>query len=144
MVVREVACCVSYFITPRQVLGILRVLKAVTFCSLILATISNIMYVVLLEVMADEGTRLLAGGYRDAIIRVYGMILSIVSIGIQVDNAWVVKKFSVLKWYIPRSAFIFFIAVITSSHPIHAQLNGNQNDITTSAISFQLVTSFAL
>ena len=82
---------VGEFITPRQLLVVLRVLKAVTFVFLILTLAANMMYIIFLEVLATKEVRDIVGGRRDMIIRFYGLFLSGVAIAIEVDVAWVVK-----------------------------------------------------
>lgn len=82
---------VGEFVTPRQLLVLLRVLKAVTFVFLILTLAANMMYIVFLEVLATREVRNIVGGRRDMIIRVYGLFLSGVALAIEVDVAWVVK-----------------------------------------------------
>ncbi len=82
---------VGEFVTPRQLLVIIRIMKAVTFVFLILTLAANIMYITFLEVLASSEVRDIVGGRRDMIIRVYGLFLSAVAIAIEVDVAWVVK-----------------------------------------------------
>ena len=82
---------VGDFITPRQLLVLIRILKAVTFVFLILTFAANVMYITFLEILATREVRDIVGGRRDMIIRVYGLFLSGVAIAIEVDVAWVVK-----------------------------------------------------
>jgi len=157
----------AFLFTPRQMIAILRVLKAVTFCFLLLTVLSDIMYMIFLEITASNQVREMAGGTRDTIIRVYGMLLALVSLGVEMNHSGVLKKFSGLKGFIPRSLLLFFIAVITGSHPIYNE-NNSQNyqyndaaddqvvnddavsqeelssEIPSSAVGFQMVTSFIL
>ena len=82
---------VGDFVTPRQLLVLIRILKAVTFVFLILTFAANVMYITFLEILATREVRDIVGGRRDMIIRVYGLFLSGVAIAIEVDVAWVVK-----------------------------------------------------
>jgi len=158
---RVIANCVGHVMTPRHVLGMLRLLKAVTFCFLILTAIADVMYMLFLEILANRRVRAMAGGKRDTVIRLYGLFLSIVAIAIETDTRRIVKKFSGLKSFFGRSFLIFFIAIITGSHPIHvketkyafddylandddANYYDTSSEIPTSAIGFQMVTSFVL
>jgi hypothetical protein len=115
---RIFAYAVGRFITTKQMLSILRVLKAVTFTCLILTLFADIMYIVFLEILANDDVRAIAGGTRDTIIRLYGLALCLIAIGIEIDYSSVVKRFSGLKRFVPRSLLMFFIAIITSSSPM--------------------------
>ena len=88
---KTVAGFVGEFLTPRQLLVLIRVLKAVTFVFLILTLAANMMYIIFLEVLATREVRDIVGGRRDMIIRVYGLFLSTVAIAVEVDVVWVVK-----------------------------------------------------
>lgn len=117
--VRTICHIVGLVLTPRQVLGIIRVLKAITFCFLVLNILSNSMYIIFVHAMGTSAVRTMAGGPRDTIIRIYGVLLCLVALAVEVDFSKVVKKFSGLKGFIPRAMFMFLIAAITSSHPIY-------------------------
>lgn len=105
-------------VTPRQLLIVLRVLKAITLCFLILTLAADLMYIVFLEILATREVRDIVGGRRDMIIRVYGLFLACVAIAIEVDVAWVVKSFYGFKGFVARAALLFFIAAITGAHPL--------------------------
>lgn len=162
-IVRMTTSCVVHLFTPRQILGFLRLLKAVTFCFLILSIIADAMYIIFLEIMATGSVRRMAGGSRDLILRLYGLALAIFAIAIELDVRGVVKKLSGLKGFIARGFLLFFVAVLTGSHPSNqweygaAFFQGDDDDsysqyanaqiaaeIPSSAIGFQLVTSVIL
>jgi hypothetical protein len=124
---RMIADAVGRFITTKQMLGILRVLKAVTFSFLILTIFADIMYIIFLEILANDDVRAIVGGTRDAIIRLYGLALCFIAIGIEIDYSSVVKRFSGLKGFIPRSLLIFLIAMITSSSPMEDNYSTGQS-----------------
>jgi len=179
--VRTICHIVGLVLTPRQVLGIIRVLKAITFCFLVLNILSNGMYLIFVHAMGTSTVKMMAGGARDTVIRLYGLGLCLLALAVEVDVSKVVKKFSGLKGFIPRSLFMFLIAAITSSHPIYDKsayenIGGNGDDdaadngdddgadngnddgnnynynsyydpsseIPSSAVTFQMVTSFVL
>lgn len=110
------------------------------------------MYIVFLEILADDEVKDLAGGRRDMIIRVYGLFLAGVAICIELDYAAVVKSFYGFKGFIPRSLLLFFISSITGAHPLHSGAQAGDDDIAAyiaaeipgSAVVFQMVTSFIL
>mmetsp|Transcript_884 Transcript_884/g.2229 ORF Transcript_884/g.2229 Transcript_884/m.2229 type:complete len:263 (+) Transcript_884:129-917(+) len=153
---------VGEFVTPRQLLVLLRVLKAVTFVFLILTLAANMMYIIFLEVLASREIQKIVGGRRDTIIRVYGLFLSGVALAIEVDVSWVVKSFHGFKGFLARSFLLFFISAITGANPLFiAERNQmlNQNiyydddamanvnsvpDLPMSVVNFQRVTSFFL
>jgi hypothetical protein len=132
-----VAGFVGEFVTPRQLLVVLRVLKALTFCFLILTLLADMMYIVFLEVLATREVKDIVGGRRDMIIRVYGLFLTVAAIAIEVDASWIVKSFYGFKGYLARGFLLFFISAITGAHPLqidqkdrgHAYSNQNNNQV---------------
>lgn len=164
-VTRTITSCVGKFVTPRPLLIVLRILKAITFCFLILTLAADLMYIVFLELIAEKEVKELAGGRRDMIIRIYGLLLAAVAICIELDYGAMIKKFYGFKGFIPRAILLFFVSTITGSHPLHAEQAQNQQqrdddayyddaiddkyyynvtEIPQSAVVFQMVTSFIL
>jgi hypothetical protein len=165
-VTRTITGCIGNFITPRKLLIVLRILKAITFCFLILNLAADMMYIVFLEITAEKEVSDLAGGRRDLIIRIYGIFLAVVAICIELDYAAVVKSFYGFKGFVPRGLLYFFISAITGARPLHIQrvnqayddaYQGGDDDaayagddmytaieIPQSAVVFQMVTSFIL
>ena len=145
-------------VTPRRLLIILRILKAITFCFLVLTIAADLMYITFLEVLANKEIRAAVGGRRDFIIRVYGLLLAGMALLIELDVSSFVKEFYGFKGFIPRALLLFFISSITGSHPLHenqiARNNGGYvtddefsnatSEIPDSAVVFQMVTSFIL
>jgi hypothetical protein len=160
-VTRTICGFVGTFATPRELLVILRILKAITFCFLILTVAANLMYIIFLELLATKEVKVIAGGSRDLIIRIYGLFLSVIAICIELDYVDVVKSFYGFKGFIPRALLLFFISAITGAHPLHGAeaARGDDDavyddvvdddiyttsDIPGSAVVFQMVTSFIL
>lgn len=156
---RAITGCVGTCVTPRHLLVLLRILKAITFCFLVLNLAADLMYIVFLEITADKEVMDLAGGRRDLIIRVYGLFLSGIAICIELDYSVVLKAFYGFKGFIPRGLLLFFVSAITGARPIHAnQVQAGDDDaaddayaqynveldIPQSAIVFQMVTSFVV
>jgi len=153
---------VGEFVTPRQLLVVIRILKAVTFVFLVLTLAANLMYITFLEVLATSQIRDIVGGRRDMIIRVYGFFLSGVAIAVEGDVVWAVKSFHGFKGFIARSLLLFFVSAITGANPLYIEERNqivNQNvyydddvmaniqsipDIPMSVVNFQRVTSFFL
>ena len=153
---RSICRIVGYLLTPRQVLALLRVLKAITLSFLVLTVLSSLMYVAFVELLASDEVKRMSGGSRDIIIRFYGLVLSFIGLAVELDYSKVVKKFAGLKGFIPRALLYYFIVQITGSHPILLEYSKNANDsgevddeyvaiqIPSSAVGFQKVTSFVL
>jgi hypothetical protein len=149
---------VGNYVSPKQLLVVLRILKAVTFCFLVLNIAADLMYIVFLEILASSDVRDAVGGRRDLIIRIYGLGLAIMAIFIELDVPAIVKPFYGFKGFIPRALLLFFISAITGSPPINESQVNNNNDyaynddayatvtseIPNSAVMFQIVTSFVL
>jgi hypothetical protein len=68
---------------------------------------------------SSASVKAMAGGWRDTIIRLYGIGLCMLALAVEIDVSRLVKKFSGLKGFIARALFMFLIAAITSSHPIY-------------------------
>jgi hypothetical protein len=160
-ITRSISRIVGSTLTPRQVLGLLRVLKAITLSFLVLTILSDLMYILFVELLADSRLKVMAGGNRDIIIRFYGLGLSFLGLAIELDHSKIVRKFSGLKGFLPRSLLYLLIMQITGSHPIMLNYDKNDNNnntdddhnayydssmiqIPSSAIGFQRVTSFVL
>lgn len=117
-VTRVIVELVGTFVTPRQMLGFLRVLKAITLSFLVLTIAANLMYMCLLEIFATDAVRTRVGGSRDTVIRLYGLLLTFLAMGIELDTGKVSKHFLGLKGFIPRGLLLFFIATLTRANPI--------------------------
>lgn len=115
---------VGEFITPRQLLVIIRIMKAVTFVFLILTLAANIMYITFLEVLASSEVRDIVGGRRDMIIRVYGLFLSAVAIAIEVDVAWIVKVRNVLSCLFCADFCLLSVGSTFSSSVVYDDFQG--------------------
>lgn len=165
---RAITSIVSSCCTPRQILIVLRVLKALTFAFLVFTVVADLMFIFFIEIKASEEVLTKVGGTRDTVIRVYGLILTIIALMIELDIDLIVKNFAGLKSFITRAFLLFFVATITSSSPLHndykgrtASSNGDDayndddtngkytdqqvsQEIPSSTVIFQMVTSLIL
>ena len=163
---RIIAACVGKMISPRQMLIILRILKALTFAFLVFTLIADVMYIFFVEFFTSKAVSTKIGGTRDTIIRIYGLGLVAMALAIELDMANVTKLFPGFKGFIPRSVLLFFIATVTNSHPLHESHNGRNRrssnsryyrsddyynydsqvsqEIPDSTVVFQMVTSVVL
>ena len=133
--IRAITSCVGSICTPKQVLGLLRVLKAVTLSFLMLSIVANLMYILFVEVLSSDEVKAVAGGSRDTILRLYGLGLSILSVAVELDYTKVVKKFSGLKGFLPRAVLYYFISQITALHPLAFQNQSNMYSSSNNAYS---------
>lgn len=171
-VVRKMSKFVGHILTPRQALAILRILKAITLCFIVLTFLSNIMYILFVEIHAGKEVREVTGGWRDVALRFLALILLTLALAVEVDYRKIVKQYYGLKAFIARAILYLIIAMVTASHPDarliafkqeeeEAQVgddddaqNGDNADgydnsnasleIPVSAVGFQRVTSFIL
>jgi len=115
---RSISRFVGTICTPKQVLGLLRVLKAITLVFLVLTFLADAMYIIFVEFASSKEVKIMAGGNRDTILRLYGLGLALIGLAIELDYTRVIKKLSGLKGFLPRAFLYFFVAQITGSHPI--------------------------
>jgi hypothetical protein len=116
-ITRAISACVGSLCTPKQVLGLLRLLKAVTLSFLVLSILANLMFILFVQILSTDAVKEAAGGHRDVVLRLYGLGLSLLGLAIELDYSKLVKKVSGLKGFLPRAALYFFISQITASHP---------------------------
>jgi hypothetical protein len=163
---RGIAGFVGKFCTPRQILIALRLLKAVTFCFLLLTIFADVMYIFFVELMVSDEVNENLGGHRDIVIRFYGLFMAIVAVLLELDVAIAFRHFPGLKGFIPRGFLLFFIATVTNAHPLHSNASSAAEtddayaaddydaagddqyiiakEIPNSSVAFQMVTSFIL
>ncbi|KAL7434550.1 hypothetical protein ACHAXM_004137 [Skeletonema potamos] len=139
---RGIVGLVGALFSPRQILVALRLLKAVTVSMIALTFIANVVYISMVEFVAQP----YAGyGYfgirRDTILRVYGLGLSVLAMMIEMDK-FTMKNFKVLKGFLARFVLLFFVVCLTYAHP--AQWANANNPVPGSAVMFQMVCSIML
>lgn len=132
-ITRRISSCVGFVCTPRQVLGLLRVLKAITLSFLVLTIVSNLTYMLLVEFMSPDEMKQMAGGSRDTVLRIYGLGLSLLGLAVELDYSKVIKKCSGLKGFLPRAILYFFISQITATHRIVFFQDANQANMNNQA-----------
>ena len=160
MITRFIASCVGKCFTPHQILVFLRLLKAITFCNLILNIFAAAMYILFVDIMASDVVTAELGGNRDMILRLYALMLSVMAIFLELDVINYVRHFSGFKSFIPRALLLYFISIITTTVPLSTanytdddyDTGYNDDDIAEriaaeipdSAVVFQIVTSWIL
>ena len=164
-VVRKVAGVVSKLFRPRQIIILLRLLKALTFCTLCLSIIAELIFIFFVQVSVSNDVNVKLGGVRDMIVRLYGVILATLSTMIELDLTVASVHFKGLKPFLPRSFLLLFVAMISASSPMISyerkqwrdyhknydddlgmsyDTNYIRQEVPGSAVAFQSITSFLL
>jgi hypothetical protein len=163
---RRTTKAVGNVLTPRQILGLLRVLKAATLAFLALGFLATTMYIIVVQLVAVQSVRSVAGGTRDIILRIYALGLICLGVAIELDYSRFIKRLAILKGFLSRAFLYFLISQLTAPPPVKRILlsseeNPSESDndvddqsfttyddtevmIPSSSIGFQRVTSFVL
>jgi hypothetical protein len=142
---RGIVGIVGACFTPRQILVALRLLKSITVCFLVLTMAANVTYICLVEFISDSySNNPYFGARRDTVLRVYGLLLSVLALLIELDKY--VKPFKVWKGFLARFALLFFVSVVTYCHPAEWSSNAyySSGGVPQSAVMFQMVVSSVL
>jgi hypothetical protein len=115
---RKVTYVVSRIFRPRQVIVLLRLLKALTFCTLCLTIISDLMFVFYVEISLSRDVGIKLGGLRDRVIRLYGTCLAVIAVLVELDMKVASTKFAGLKPFVTRSFVLLFVATISGVSPM--------------------------
>lgn len=173
VVTRSITGIVSRTLSPRQVIVVLRLLKAMTFCTLCLSIISDLMFVYIeLSISKDVGIKL--GGMRDRILRVYGVAVALIAVLVELDMNIISSHLAGLKPFLVRSLVLLYVSAVSGTSPMigyerkqyrnykygnnddgddqynngYNYNNGNQynirDEVPGSAVAFQSITSFIL
>lgn len=157
---------------PRQILVILRVLKAITFCTLCLTIVADLMFIFWVELKISDDVSIKLGGTRDKIIRAYGSVLAGIAVLVELDMTFISRNLSGLKPFIARSIMLLFIASVSGVSPMigyekrqnkknnnyaydddegnaynnysNSQGNSISDEVPGSTVAFQAMTSFVL
>jgi len=118
-VIRTMTAGVSSFITPRQLITILFVIAAYTIVILGLTIISDLVFIYVecfSGVSKDVGMKL--GSFHDMKLRLFGICFAIIATMVELDVDFLVQRVTVLKSFIPRSIFLFFVATLSETNPM--------------------------
>jgi len=119
-VTRTITAMVSRILKPRQVIVLLRLLKALTFCTLCLTIISDLIFVFYVEISLSDDVNIKLGGFRDRIIRIYGIGLALFAVLVELDMKVVSDHFAGLKPFLVRSIMLLFVAMVSGVSPMIA------------------------
>ena len=164
--IRSVVKSVSNIFTPRKIIVLLRLLRALTICLLCLTIAADLMYIFFVNLMSSKDVSVKLGGFRDLVIRIYGAGLGILAVIIELNKPLLRTLYPGLKPFIPRSLLLFFVSTLTTPSPllshgkkISSSVNSNEfnqydgdgdshnslaDQIPDSSIIFQTVTSLLL
>ena len=164
-VTRGVTNFVSKIFRPRQIIVVLRLLKAMTFCFLCLTIAADLLFVFFVEFTVSDEVSMRLGGWRDRVIRLYGVALSIVAVLVELDMKVISRSVPGLKGFLARSMLLLFVAALSAVSPMvrYERLQQKQkrknsyysyyndddsiaisDEVPGSAVMFQWVTSFFL
>lgn len=166
-VTRGMTNFVSKIFRPRQIIVVLRLLKAMTFCCLCLTIAADLLFVFFVEFTVSDDISMRLGGWRDRVIRLYGVVLAILAVLVELDMKVISQSVPGLKGFLPRSMLLLFVAALSTVSPMiryerlqqkQNQKNGYYNnyyndddgssliadEVPGSAVMFQWVTSFFL
>lgn len=119
-VTRTITQFVSRIFKPRQVIVLLRLLKALTFCTLLLTIIADLMFCFYVEFHVSRDVSIKLGGHRETLNRLYGVALAVLAVFVELDMHIVSKHFVGLKPFIARSILYLFVASLSSVSPMIA------------------------
>lgn len=119
-VTRTITQFVSRIFKPRQVIVLLRLLKALTFCTLILTIIADLMFCFYVEFHVSRDVSIKLGGHRETLNRLYGVSLAVLAVFVELDMHIVNKHFVGLKPFVARSILYLFVASLSSVSPMIA------------------------
>lgn len=119
-VTRTVTQFVSRIFKPRQVIVLLRLLKAVTFCTLILTIVSDLLFCYYIEFHVSHDVSAKLGGHREVVNRLYGVAVAVLAVFVELDMHIVSKHFVGLKPFVARSLLYLFVASLSTVSPMIA------------------------
>ena len=118
--VRFMAPKVGRMFTPRKMIALLRILKALTFFFIVLDVVADIIFISMVEARASVETQAKLGGHRDLVVRAFAVFVAIIVALIELDHSKVKDYFSGFKPFITRSVLIIFVSILTNTPPIIA------------------------
>lgn len=117
-VTRTITGIVSRLLRPRQVVVILRLLKALTFCILCLTIIADLIFVFYVSINLSNDVSTKLGGNRDRIMRVYGIAVGIIAVLVELDMQVITSHFGGLKPFLVRSTLLLYVATVSGTSPM--------------------------
>jgi len=116
--IRGVASIVGGLFSPKRLIVVFRLLKALTFCCLCLTIAAELIYLFVVELQVTANVSKKIGGLRDTILRFYGVALAVVAIFVELEMKIVDNNCPMMKSYIPRSMLLLFITTVSGTAPI--------------------------
>ena len=151
--IRKMAEIVSSIVRPRQMVVLLRILKAFTFCTLSIGILADLIFIFLVQTHVSHDVNTKLGGIRDVVSRLYGVLLAMLVIMMELNMEFSNIHFAGLKPFLPRGLVLFLIANVSATSPmIHNDANlvsiydntPIKDEVPFGAYAFQSLTSFLL
>lgn len=140
--VRFMAPKVGRMFTPRKMIAVLRILKALTFFFIVLDVLADIIYISVVAAKSGAETKAKLGGHRDLVVRAFAVFVGIVVALIELDHARVKENFSGFKPFLTRSILIIFVAILTNTPPIIAYERRNNSSSSSYSNSYSSYSSY--
>jgi len=116
--VRGVTGLVGGLFSPKRLIVVFRLLKALTFCCLCLTIAAEMIYLFFVELQVSSDVLKKLGGTRDEVLRVYGIGLALLAIFIELDMTVVDTHYPFMKGFLARSLLLMFVTTISGTTPI--------------------------
>lgn len=116
--VRGVTSLIGGLFSPKRLIVVFRLLKALTFCCLCLTVAAELIYLFFVELQVSHDVLKKIGGTRDEVLRVYGIGLAFLAIFIELDMTIVDTHYPFMKGFLPRSMLLLFVTTISGTTPI--------------------------
>jgi len=116
--VRGVTSLIGGLFSPKRLIVVFRLLKALTFCCLCLTVTAELIYLFFVELQVSSDVLKKIGGTRDEVLRVYGIGLAFLAIFIELDMTIVDTHYPFMKGFLPRSMLLLFVTTISGTTPI--------------------------
>jgi len=150
--VKSVTSLVGGLFSPKRLIVVFRLLKALTFCCLCLTVTAELIYLFIVEFQVTDDVLKKIGGTRDELLRIYGIGLALSAIFIELDMTIVDIHYPYMRAFLPRSMLLMFVTAISGVTPIIGYENLDNtddgvliaNEVPRNAVAFQVTTNFFL
>jgi len=107
---------VGSLISPKFLIVLFRIQKALTSFCLLLTIIAELVWLVVMMIIGEDLFNII-GGRRDAVLRVFGVVLAVLSFLIEQD-VMIVDYVPIMKLFLMRFLSISFISVLACTHTV--------------------------
>lgn len=110
---------VGSMINPKHLIVLFRIQKALTSLCLLLTILAEVTWIIIM-IIIEEDLLNIVGGKRDAMLRGFGIVLSILALLIEQD-IMIVEYIPIMKFFLMRFCMISFISCLSKTHPAIGQ-----------------------